>query len=496
MATPTLIQAGSGSNTRGGSFPFNTPVTGGGSYDIVLPHPTLSGNCMVVGMTCDNTNTPTITVTDDKGNTYTQIASIVDTTNGQLTVIFAALNLIAGATVLHVSPSTTSSFLSPAYAEFNNVATASAQDGHNSAFSGGGSTSVQPGSFTTTAAGDLIVQYANRNAHGAGTEETWSNSSPWVFAVADRIDGQTLQYQIQASAGAINPLVTLAASQPWATCGIALKSASAGTPLPAGLRIIRLLHHNTQNGTDTSVTVQFPTSVANGLIVVANSGPSQVTAVTDSASNSYTSIGSTIVNLEGAAMFYAKNTTPSNSMTQTHTMSGGQSGSHGSSCFIYEIQGADTTAPLDTTFGTSGFASASGTQATGGAGGNVPTFTATPGAQNELIIIVGSMQADTATGWASPTGAQQMATTYTGENNPANADENNPAGLFFNGVSTAAITPTFTHDTINSAGVGNWTVAGAAFKTAPAGGGGSTPVTTQRVAYGSDGMTMFSNMVG
>jgi hypothetical protein len=463
--TPTLIQHVSGSGT------LHEFVSSGGSYNLPLPNASLPGNALICAFQLDSTGPPALSVTDDKGNTWTLGASVTDTTHGTISAIYYALNAAPGTTVVHVNVTEhNSDFVSAMVSEFNNVATASAFDGSSGNFAT--STSITSRSFTTSTAGDLIYQYASGDS-GIGT--SWSQGlAPWNLLSADYSGSQAAQYQVQASAGAINPTLAISPSTGWGSVAIALKSASAGTALPAGIRVLRLAHFNSRDETSGIIRFQFPTLSGNLIVMAFSSGAYYPTSITDSNNNTYTNTGSVLTSDPCIKIFHAASATGHPALAVTATMTGNVPAGNGGTFFAYEIVGAAPN-PLDTSFGTVGFAGAHGNQDEVTGSGPVSTFTATPSGQNELVIVVGSMAADTATGWSSPTGARQIATTFSGEPNPTNADENNPAGLFYNGANTAAETWSFTHDTFNQPGVGAWAVGGAAFQ-APA--SGVTPPTT------------------
>jgi hypothetical protein len=463
--TPTLIQHVSGSGT------LRESVSSGGSYNIPLPNATLAGNALICSFQLDGTGPPALSVTDDKSNTWTLGASVTDTTHNTISAIYYALNVAPGTTVVHVNVTGhASDFVSAMVSEFNNVAAAGALDGSSRSFATG--TSISSGSFTTSTPGDLIYQYASGDS-GSGT--SWSQgSAPWNLLSADYSGSQAAQYQVQASAGAINPTLAISPSTGWGSVAIALKSASAGTVLPAGIRVLRLVHFNTREETSGVVKFQFPTLSGNLIVMAFSSGAYYPTSMTDSKNNTYTYAGGVLTSDPCVKIFYAASASGDPALLVTANMTGNVPTGAGGTFFAYEIAGADPN-PLDTGFGTAGFAGANGYQDEFLASGPVPTFTATPSGLNELVIVVGSMAADTATGWLSPNGAQQIPTTFTGELNPTNSDENNPAGLFYNGANKSAETWTFTHDTSNHPGVGAWAVGGAAFKDPPI---GVTPPTT------------------
>src|SRR2546425_383503 len=100
-STPTYANNGvSCSNTQG---------TARSSYVCPLPNVTGAGNAVVVFAQWNNT--VTTTVTDDKGNTYTQAACV---TGSQAVCAYLALNVHAGARVITITPSGSTNYISAA----------------------------------------------------------------------------------------------------------------------------------------------------------------------------------------------------------------------------------------------------------------------------------------------------------------------------------------------------------------------------------------------
>jgi hypothetical protein len=132
---------------------------------------------------------------------------------------------------------------------------------------------------------------------------------------------------------------------------------------------------------------------------------------------------------------------------------------------MYDIAGTDTTSPLDLGFGGAGngLAAISNTSTTTSP---ILTFTATPSAQNEVILAQAGYDYNTFTGLASPIGAQFLAATYTTETNFSWTDLNGGWGLYYNGLSTAPEAWTWTHDNSNQIGSGRGLALGVAFKPA------------------------------
>ena len=484
--TPTVIQHVSFSNTLngagGGDAPVNTGTPGVNGF---LPNKTLSGNAFVVCFTFDTSNSSTVSsLTDDQSNTYTQIATLHDATHTQDASCYEAHNTTAGVTVFHINFGThTTPNVAGVFTEINNIATTSPVDVSNTR--NAANTSITSNAITTTASGEFIYQYVTIDS-GAGAQTWTAGTSPWQMLTSDRLDRQAMQWQIQASSGSITPTMTQGSANTFISIGFALKKASSGTALPAGIRVWNVQHNNTTDETVGSQTIQFPIINSGSLILVCHSagGTHTISSITDTPGTTYTIAAKRVVTPDSAIILYGKNASASQANVLSITNSGTDVGGHGDTYFTAEVLGADTSAPLDTSFtggtcDTGSAACADGNQPTGGGGGDITTFTTGFGGQNEVAIFCGSNAKNTATGWSSPTGALQLAETYSGIINPAHADENNPAGIFYNASDTASHAYTFTHNTTDSAGSGTWVMVGAAFK-APAAGGATPGVSKAR----------------
>jgi chitodextrinase len=406
-ASPTLVQHASGSNTA------NNFVT---SYTISLPDGTQAGNCVVVGVTAESART--ITVSDDRSNTYNLGNLTTDTRNSQVAAVFYALNVAAGARTITISFSTSAAGVGAVVSEFYNVATAGAMDGNSGNFNSG--TSVAAGSITTTADNDLIYQFA---AIDSGTATSFTQgASPWILLSADVLQGQVAQYGVQTTHGAINPTLPQSPSaNSWVTSAIALKSATAGSAAAAGIRIVHLQHNSIGGG--STQTFGFPCS--GNLIVVSYIGSSTegvISSISDSNGNAYTNTGTTLLAAGKSQMFYAKNAACSTAMTMTLTMSAAAAQA---TAQVYDITGADPSAPFDKR-----------TDATGshGSTGNFNGVTITP--TNSKGIIISSL--DVANGFISALVGASFDSIMTNPNIVISpVDENNGWGHFYNSNANA-----------------------------------------------------------
>src|SRR2546422_852549 len=127
MATPTLIQQvrQTASNDWQGAAP-TFPLK------LQLPNLSTAGNCLILGFTRDVTAGVTVTVTDDKSNTWTAGPDVADT--NQHCSIFYSLNIASGTRVITVTfTGGTPGFVQGNLSEFSNIATSAVSDGTSTA---------------------------------------------------------------------------------------------------------------------------------------------------------------------------------------------------------------------------------------------------------------------------------------------------------------------------------------------------------------------------
>jgi hypothetical protein len=200
--------------------------------------------------------------------------------------------------------------------------------------------------------------------------------------------------------------------------------------------------------TNSTTDCSFPTSVSDGV-------------------NSYVQVGGNVISPASdggasvGAVWYAKSVAPGTYFA-TWTMHARSAGGNGNTMFLYDIAGASS-APLDTSFGSSGLASNTADQSTTGSGGNLTTLTATPSQADEVILATVGAAANTFTGITSPSGGEFLSSHYTTETNSSHDDLNGGWMLYYNGSSTSAVTITWTQDESDHPGVGDWMSVGVAF---------------------------------
>jgi hypothetical protein len=481
-AVPTYANNGSG-------CPINT-VAGGptdsvASYNCPLPNPTGAGNLLVIFVRYINTNTPTVSFTDNVGgNTYTQAAACIDAANSDTQArIYYVQNVKAGVNRVTVNFSASTMRVQLGVYEFYNVATSAALDSANCQVSNG--SSISSGALPSLTSGDLVMQFAHADnsvsigscAVGSQANITWTMRSALIASD----EPMCAQYGIPSTTASLNPTMTFNRNVNYISLAAAFKAASAGTPPPSGIRVAYVQHDDGGSSLASSIAVELPVSgnlVAE--VYTAGCGSNTLSSCNYATgfadgTNTWAQVGPTFMSSTASSqeavgqIWYAKNALaglyPINIPMNPET---GISFSFPDSWIMYDIVGASSN-PLDLGFGgaANGLASTSVNQSLTGSGGPFASFTATPSAANEVILATIGTEWDTYTGLTSPAGAQFLSANYIGETNYTWCDLNGGWGLFYNGASTAAETWTWTHDTSQGAGAGRGVALGVAFKPAP-----------------------------
>jgi hypothetical protein len=445
---PTLVQWASCSSTINSNA---VNVT----YNCRLPNLTLAGNLVVADFTWGVTAGLTATVTDDKAQSYTLGKDQADA-NQHLAKFFFP-NTAAGAQVITIKfDGGTATFVSAIVKEYRNVATTSPLDGTCSG-NNGMNTVMTAGTMTTVTNGDLIDQFAVNTTSGTFSSIT-QGASPWKLLATDLLDGQASQYQVQATAGAINPTFAQGNSELFVTQACAFKAAAAGTAPAAGIRIIGV-QGNSVKFTTSPITLQFPCS-GNLVLVALITVPGYVSNAnpTDGNSNSYVQTAARVDDTTAGDTqgYYAKNANCTTTMTGPTITTTCTACSGSSTVKLYDITGADPTEPLSATAALKGVQSVAGDLVTSG----LTTLTA-----NELVVADLGINAFTVTGCNGPAGCLFDSTNYAGEGNPSPTDQNNGWAHFYK--ATAGATGNFTWQNNAPSGVQQWNWQAWSFKAPP-----------------------------
>lgn len=342
MAVPTLVQHRSCSSLASATL----------NYTVKLPNPALSGNCIIVCISFADNVGDVQSITDDKSNTYTKLASIDDTTNTTFVQIFGAFNVTAGARIItaHTTNTQRAAGTLMHASEWYNVASASALDTQNATASSG--TTVSAGNITPTVTGDLLYMFARRTTSTTATSFTAGSQSniTWQLLHADRKYGNVVQAGVYNSTSTINPQLTMAPTASYGAAVVALKAATQGTAPSRPINVVRVLSTDVPSPTASPQSVQFPCS--GNLLVLSNHGQ-VITGITDTNSNTWVqagyNVGPTGVNSGSSSIWYAANPTVSADMVITVTYTGTNDGTW----MLYDITGA-ASSPFESFVGNRG----------------------------------------------------------------------------------------------------------------------------------------------
>ncbi len=355
--------------------------------NIRLPNLTLPGNCIIVAV--QNAPAPgvTVSVSDDRNNTYLSGPAVTDASGNVVLSLFYAVSATAG--VQHITASFTGSvtYVAAVASEWYDVATASAFDGGTHSSNTNPTSTWSAGTFTPGTNGDLVYQVAVD--HGSFLPYSSSVAGTgFTLASADLLEGMVAQYEVQRRAGAVTPTITVNGSGGYASAAMALKAAPAGTRPGPGIRIVHAYAGNTHLVGTATVRTQFPSS-GNLVVFTMSQGDQPLNSVADGNGNTYIQVpGSPVGN--GFAgfveMYYAANTATRPSLTFTMTFAAGTA--LGSSFLLYDITNARAS-PFDVSN------TAIGNQTTTA---NLFTVSLTPAGAGELVIAHGDQDSGTITG--------------------------------------------------------------------------------------------------
>lgn len=428
---PVIVSRSSYSSTRLAS-PYTGTVTGAGVYRIQVGQGgSIAGNCIVIWGGFDNTNTPTITATDDQGGAYV-ITKAIDATNGQGMYVGYLVNATAATHTISVSPSTDSISFSGAMAEVKNCTGFDAVSaGHYSS-----STTVDSGALAPTQSGDVVINACNntagRNNLPASTSTVVGSQAniTWAHVNNDLLDGLAAEWGVYSSAASFTPQMTQ--NPGGGIClAIAMKAGSAGGSQPSGIRLSGQQHEDPwQNGPTTMVT-GFPV-VGNCRVLTINSGAPayKANAVADSDGNSWTIAGPQVSNTSSQQIWYMANTTANPDLTVTITWNITTGSGHADN-ILWDVSGASTgcidssAAGSGGSSGTGGYAFATGSDSS--TTNPLASVQITPSVANDLLIGQLGVNLNTMGSMTSGFGDNSW---YTGQNpdGPCPIDQNNGKG--------------------------------------------------------------------
>jgi hypothetical protein len=487
--TPTLVQHVSCPNSRNTGNPRSSKP----DYICSLPEPSQAGNALIVGVVSAYAGA-SFTLSDDKSNIWILVDSVIDN-NGDYVAIYVATNVAANTRSITFHRSTNADDVALSASEYYNVATSSAVDAYNCNGADSNSTTITAGSIAPTLSGDLIWQWAVNTGGGGGLPNSVSSFAvgsqsniTWQFNGTDLYDGDAVQAGVYGSASPINPTFTSGTSADFASCVVALKSASAGNAPTSSFRIVHMLHQQVPNSAANPYLVQFPTS---GNLIVDSfvAGGSTISNISSSPANTWSSTGAAAgssANNATSQIYFAGNATASNQMTisVSHTTSTGDT--H----MLYDIIGA-ATSPFDVDSG-----GQAGDQASIVTSWTTCSGCVTPTAAQDIVMGNVAQNWCTSTNVTAPSGGLFDAATDSGNgvDGPQSVDQNNGWFHYYDSA-TSPITVTWT-ETCGSTAESSWAGRVAAFKSATSASGGTLATPTFSPGAGAYSNTQSVNILG
>jgi hypothetical protein len=443
------------------------------SMDVMLPNPSLSGNCIIVsvfwiyGVAISG-------VTDNKSNSYgSAVTSVTYGTNSQLSV-YVCPNATAGVQDITITwASQAAQYIAVKVTEFAGVAASSPVDTSQS-FTVNSATIQNSSNISPGTSGDLLymVGFTGLAAVG-GTYVAGSGQSniTWqlVPGSVNSYDASYVQYGQYNSTAAFAPKLTCLTGSTTNLVGIvALKSASAGTLPAAGIRVVAALHLFLNNLSSAS-PVQFVTQ-GNLQVCLSTSGDGigPVSGAVGGA-NGITSTGANTNSWTSRVAAQQSIGTPSYGqvLDSVNTAAGSSiltinfvattAGYH--DVVLLDVAGATAT-PYDT------YASFALQNQTSGTTLNINTGTGntiTPTQSNGLVVIAVPVAEATLDGFSSPSGAIPLTCAEHPMQEPTQLDENNGYGIYYN-PNTSPILFKFTTDADDPGPVGLWGAGVVAYK--------------------------------
>jgi hypothetical protein len=428
VGQPALIQ-----HVSSTSNPWPGNGISGNNFKIPLPNPVLAGDALVLAISYPSGNTPSIT--DNLGNTWPSSAACTANEVGNMTAaIYVLPNSKAGtlATPGSVTIGLGASVQPFQYtlSEFNNIATSSPVNGCiQAAGISPASGTISPGSFTPTAnnnanGGNVIWSYTASAANTSGYPTGWTAASGFTLLDGNNIGSSgyistASQWYIQSTQGTVTPSIVEAGDNgdTYNSLAIALKIGAAGTSMPAGIHINKVLHF-TQQAAGSSLTLETPAT--GNLRVIAFSLAGSVSSVTDNDTGSSWTIEQDGNNPE-AVIAFAPNRGALPTLKITVRFS---SVNYPTSIRFFDIQEANA-APFDV--------AASNLPTSCSASGNTSAAPAiTPTTANGLTIAGMPMGTGPVKGVVGPTNAIFDLVYYTGETDFDMMENADAVGHYYN----------------------------------------------------------------
>lgn len=450
--TPGLVQYVSKSIaiTAGGTWSAN------GLIYLPLPNGSKAGNVLVLFLRVDgNVDTTDFQLADDQTNAWSAGTSAYNSTGDESLVAFYAVNVAANTRALTIKNVSGGALSEPAVmaAEYYNAGALDVAVTHT-----GSSATMTAGSGTPVATGDLVVQAAIRTSTRTTTAFTPGSQSniTWQLAGPNLLNGHTMQWGVYHSTSALNPTLTAASSDQFASVALFFLSSSAGSARSAGIQVVGITGLDFRPG-DFATSQGIQASVYGNLLVLLYAGgidasAPTLTAVSDGDGNTWATCGAGVENNTRVGAFHGRNMTANSALALTTTWNV-DTGDF--TLQVYDVIGASAT-PLDQSGTASDHQDISG---------DLTTASVTPTTSNGLCLVTSGQAFNTMSGCVGA-GFLFDSCRYDGQSldGPSTPDENNGWAHYYN-PNTSPVTFVFTEKD-GSELPRNWAAQAVSFKAA------------------------------
>lgn len=297
--TPSIVQIGMSPSDNNGQNPISGNSTGG-TLVVPMPNPTKAGNGLLCWLNSSEATIGDVSFSDDKSNTWALINDEI--AGSHLIGWWGAAGTATGTQFITATFTNNPSDNQVVCFELTNVATSSFVDVSCKATVTSG-TAPACGSMTTTLANDLVL--SAMQVVSFGTKPTGSatftaqTGANWSLQQISNMDDTVTQAEVLASAGAVNPAITVSSAVTRANVvGVAIKAASSGSS-SSGL-YLRSVQEQVAPGYNTAIS---GTSQAFQFIIIGNdpwllwqgsASPNQgISSISDSLGNTWTGLTAT-----------------------------------------------------------------------------------------------------------------------------------------------------------------------------------------------------------
>lgn len=279
----------------GGGNPF-TRGNSGNSFKLPFPNATGSGNCLVLGFTCDAGATIS-SVSDNINGTWGAATASASGGAGNLdSYVYVFPNSGSGQVTITIAFGAAVRTFGSCMTEFYGVATSTPVSAHSSQLY---STTVAPGSLTPGSNNSIVwAYYCKAEGSGIPAQLVTQILPPANFTLLDADIGwnnandsltHASAIYLQPTAAAINPALHVAtqSTDHWNSLAIALTtSGGAGTaPSATEIRIVKALHFATEHfPTSGFYSLQMP-AIGNLRVVMSTDPNLHAQTVTDNEGN-------------------------------------------------------------------------------------------------------------------------------------------------------------------------------------------------------------------